>query len=256
MGSALSVISSCSFGSSLSLRSFARLGASVSIVGKLYLSDSMHFLSANKGFYSIETGVGVTKRLTFPDPGVGEYSGILHGTWLADNAIATSDRRLKSNIMPLYQTLIKRHNASAAEQGEKPHQEGSSGIEEQASRAIGWMLRELRPVSFAFKEGGDAKVMGERKEPQNQRFGFVAQEVERVLPDVVREVGETKHLIYQDLIAMITLAAQDHQKRINKNDNQVSKLRSMVKQLAGTLGQLSKKVAKIVSEPYVQKSSS
>jgi hypothetical protein len=65
---------------------------------------------------------------------------------MVDNPIYTSDRRLKKNIVPLKTAMTERG-------------------------PISWHLRELRPVSFQFK---DSKGMG-RQEADRHRFGFIAQ---------------------------------------------------------------------------------
>lgn len=204
----------------------------MSVVGKMRLADDLHFTTANTGFFGLDSSGAYSRRMTFPEASSG--SGILHGTWVSDTPISTSDRRMKKNIKPLYTALIDKHAAR------DPSKKQERTTEQQASAAIGWILRELRPVSFNFRAGADAKAMG-------PRYGFVAQEVERVLPDLVQELGSTKHLVYQDLIAMITLAAQDHQKRLETHHGEVSKLKGMVKQLAGALGHLSQRVTRIVA---------
>merc|ERR1712050_675835 len=76
----------------------------------------------------------------------------------------------------------------------------------------GLVFRELRPVSFSFRQGSDAKQM-----------------------------------LYQDLIALVTLAAQDHQSRLERNHGEVSKLRDMVKRLAVTLGRLNERMAGLLT---------
>ena len=42
---------------------------------------------------------------------------------------------------------------------------------------VAWALRELRPVAYRFRAGAEAKYT---------RFGFIADELERVLPELVR----------------------------------------------------------------------
>ena len=49
---------------------------------------------------------------------------------------------------------------------------------------------------------------------ERMRFGFIAQEVERVLPslvmspDGIEDASATKAVLYQDIIAILTLAVQ------------------------------------------------
>ncbi|CAK9010054.1 unnamed protein product, partial [Durusdinium trenchii] len=47
------------------------------------------------------------------------------------------------------------------------------------AEGVSWVLRQLRPVSFKFKNGPEAKY---------SRYGFIAQELQEVLPSVVRSV--------------------------------------------------------------------
>ena len=66
-----------------------------------------------------------------------------------------------------------------------------------------------------------------------ERFGFIAQELEAVLPNVVvssadADAGEnkgTKAVLYQDLIALLTAAVQEQQKTINLLVRQMEDLR-------------------------------
>lgn len=170
--------------------------------------------------------------MTFPDRTTG--GGILHGTWIADAEIATSDRRLKKGITPLHRTLLAR----MADEKVGPYNKNLAGMKEQRRAAIDWILRELRPVSFSFRQGIDSKSM-------NPRYGFVAQEVERVVPDLVHDDGSNKYMIYQDLIAMITLAAQDHQDRLEQHHGEVDTLRGLVKKLGEKMRQLQSRVSKL-----------
>jgi hypothetical protein len=123
--------------------------------------------------------------------------GSLHGTWTSEDTIGTSDKRLKKDISPLELRLIS---------SEKPGEESPL-----------WVLRQMRPVSFQFKDNAQGK--------KPTRFGFVADELEQVIPDVVRRVQDTDHskqemlggdshfkgVAYQDLIALLTSVAKSQQ---------------------------------------------
>lgn len=149
--------------------------------------------------------------------------GVLHGTWAADTVISTSDRRLKDNIRPLSQTM-KQNYENQGDLGVGPlnvatlHSaiDGTKSEAEKApAPALQWVLRQLRPVSYNFRQGSEAKRM---------RFGFIADEMERVLPQVVRELPKTgsqdsgpevdpkdptKGIVYPDLIAVLTSIVKD-----------------------------------------------
>lgn len=123
--------------------------------------------------------------------------GTLHGAWNSDATVTTSDRRLKRNIEPLYRTISQQ----AVQRGGVPPGADAG----QKDQPVGWLLRELRPVSFNLKHGPEAKYL---------KFGFIAQELETVFPNLVRTVEntDTKAVASQDLIAVLTLALQMLQK--------------------------------------------
>merc|ERR1719515_490951 len=91
-GSSMSVLDFLHLGSSLSLRSFARVGSSISVYGNVLMNDG--------GTIGV---TATTKSISITSAG-----GTLHGTWSAENALDTSDRRLKKDIMPLGKTLAEK----------------------------------------------------------------------------------------------------------------------------------------------------
>ncbi|KAF4691781.1 hypothetical protein FOZ60_014796 [Perkinsus olseni] len=126
------------FGSSLSVRSFVRLG-------------------------SFQLYAGSTRVISATDAGTGTLHGRLYlgirlyvGTWTADVALTTSDRRLKRSITPLF--------VASKPTGEEwaPDREGPASQ----------LLRELRPVAFKSESEVDA---------ERRRFGFIAQVKGRTL---------------------------------------------------------------------------
>merc|ERR1719502_875877 len=137
----------------------------MALFGSLQCGGNIQFLTANAGIHSRNSDGSITRRMTFPDwdgthagtpP---SYAGVLHGSWLSDHAITSSDRRLKTDIIPLHQTLLSRMSQV---QGEKVKDVASraGGLKKKTRReAVDWVLRELRPVSFTFKTGIDAKTM-------------------------------------------------------------------------------------------------
>jgi hypothetical protein len=127
--------------------------------------------------------------ITASDAGTGH----LHGTWTADSSISTSDRRLKKDIEPLERTI--EHSA---------------------------VLRELRPVSFVMKDDGGIHT-------NKRRYGFIAQELERVLPDIVFALdNDTKAVAYQDLIAVLTLAIQEQDARLGTLESRIGDLSAKI----------------------------
>jgi hypothetical protein len=66
----------------------------------------------------------------------------------------------------------------------------------------------LRPVSFYWKDKNIDK---------EKHFGFVAQEVEKVLPELVREDSEgKKHLNYDEFIPLLVAAIKEQQRQIEQ----------------------------------------
>lgn len=119
------------------------------------------------------------------------------------------------------------------------------------SRAVvtAWVLRELRPVSFSFKKASAKGVKSSVLEADNIRFGFVAQEVERTIPGIVQRDPRTdqRHLVYQDFIALLTMAAQEHQHSIESRRSEVASLRRVVDTLTARVELMSAEVAEFIA---------
>jgi hypothetical protein len=206
IGSSLSVLGCAHVGSSVSLRRYVRLGSGLSLGGDLRVPNYIKFENANT--YMMETGSGLefyvsgAKAMTMENDG-----GILHGSWNSESVFVTSDRRLKTDIKPLQRTLRQvvtiqpTPKASRQLSGAAPNNDGAL-----------WLLRQLRPVSYSFRKGAESKYM---------RFGFIADELESVVPQIVRTVGDRdvadqKAVVYQDLIALLAAAAQSQQSLIQE----------------------------------------
>merc|ERR1719321_1157974 len=201
----MSVLDFLHLGSSLSLRSFARLGSSLRVnAGQMIALDGSTSATPARILYDSTTsktqiygGGGATKSLS-----MGTAGGTLHGVWVSDNAIASSDRRLKKDVAPLLAHVLNVADLPA---------EGK----DLAAEPTAWLLRQLRPVSFTRSASG------------SRSYGFIAQELEKLLPDVVQplatsEEGEgLKGVAYQDLIALLTVFVQQQQLRLERGEQQV-----------------------------------
>jgi len=191
-------------GSSLSVRGIMRFGSRVESCTKLIFSNAQNYIhetdsNANIGFF-----VGNKRGMSITNAG-----GTLHGTWTADVSVSTSDRSLKENIKPLQQ-ILRKNMAEGRGAFTNPAVEPQGA---QRASASSWLLRQLRPVSYNFRQGNEAKHM---------RFGFIADELEKVLPQVVRELPDQepqkedepkpepkKGVVYTDLIAVLTSVVKD-----------------------------------------------
>ncbi len=86
-------------------------------------------------------------------------------------------------------------------------------------------VMQLRPVNYNMIKGGEAQV------------GFIAQEVQKIVPEVVSGTegditkGETLGLSYGNLVPVLTKAIQDQQAEIDDLKTQVEELKNIVNQL-------------------------
>jgi len=238
LASALSISDFSRFGSSLALRSFtclgasmsllgiARLGSTLSVGGNVHLGGAIYFngpstyVQYDTGATELRVHAGGLKRLSISSTG-----GSLHGTWSSESIISASDERLKRRIEPLERTLAARALSSP---GDVP---GSD-----RAKAVGWLLRELRPVSYHFKTGPEAKLA---------RYGFIAQELEKVMPELVRDHKDKKHVVYQDLVALLTLASQVQQDRLEDYEARARKRAEKLKDQDSLLAKLRRAVARL-----------
>jgi hypothetical protein len=174
----------------------------------------------------------------------------LHGSWTAVSATLSSDARLKQDIVPLYKTLaslrksyvkaevdvsdplksvsttaystdakytelmnddMKQLSSSGSMKFVKDYNTTmmvdsscSDGVCREEMAVAVEMLNELRPVSYFMKTNNNI-------EAKNLRFGFLAQEIEKVLPSLVKtdeDKNNQKSLFYSDIIAIMTMALQ------------------------------------------------
>jgi len=135
----------------------------------------------------------------------------LYGSWNVDHiqvttTVSTSDRRLKSDIRSLSEGVSTKGGDHSPE----------------------WVLRQLRPVSFKYRSVDDAPVRVEQKTGERVRYGFVADEVEQVLPETVHNLGEKgadpdlQGVTYQDFIALLVAAQQASEARMAEMEKRLS----------------------------------
>lgn len=153
----------------------------------------------------------------------------LHGSWVSERIMTVSDRRLKKNIQNLLPPTGPSEDGTPDRQGKRLLQRGSPS----------WILRQLRPVSFKFrdvqwKEGGAETTRSMPVSP-NTRFGFIADEVQRVVPDLVETINyankeDIKAVAYQDLVALIIAAQTEHEFKQEATAAQLTKRIEMLEQ--------------------------
>eukprot|EP00928_Gymnodinium_smaydae_P041018 TRINITY_DN27774_c0_g2_i1.p1 TRINITY_DN27774_c0_g2~~TRINITY_DN27774_c0_g2_i1.p1 ORF type:complete len:669 (-),score=121.50 TRINITY_DN27774_c0_g2_i1:131-2044(-) len=116
----------------------------------------------------------------------------------------------------------------------------AAGIAAEASEdadeeAMAWLLERLRPVSFVRR----ADELGGR------RFGFLADDLQEVLPDMVREDGDamrTKRVHMDDFHALLVAAAQRQQRTAREQRRQIEELQNRQEALERTVLDLSRRL--------------
>jgi hypothetical protein len=234
----LSVFNFAHVGSSMSVRSFVRLSSTLSVYDTqryTYLGNDLKLTQTKKlifdgnddytyftkssatqfDMYMANTaGSGSTHQISF-NTASGQKSQ-LHGTWIA-STVTSSDERLKTDIRPLYESLSELYkrpgdkskfieDVMTLNKSETVSVEREDVVEEpmvvdQKAQAAE-VVQQLKPVSYYMKRSSEAKRL---------RFGFIAQEVEKILPNLVHTDGQGERLkavYYTDMIAVVTMAIQ------------------------------------------------
>lgn len=213
LGSSIAVLDHVHLGSTLSLRSSSRLGGSLRANG-VHFSQGINALENAQG--DLVFTVQGNKTMTLTSTG-----GMLHGTWSSEQMVTASDARLKTGIMPVRSFAARRKRHSM-----QPFRAGRLRKGPLTSLLMG-----LRPVAYRY-----------RHSKQRLRFGFLTQDLEQHLPEVVAQLpftqeaevddkGETrmplKGIMYQDLIAVLAAASQEQQLRIESLEREVVRLQQL-----------------------------
>merc|ERR1719399_157481 len=238
-GEAVSTMDFVNVGSSVSIRSFVRLGSTLSAFGNSLLRIGTGYIFCDSSndikFYAATTKQSMTLTSS------GGYQGKLHGTWEFETSFTTSDRRLKTDVEPLVKSMMRYSRSSQVHassyndhisyhdrkkslfinhviddtQGHSYDEVGSAlGIpnRQKLGSATSYdesgylpvvvsLMRQLRPVSFRYKNNAESK---------HSRYGFIAQELENLIPSVIYSDGSSglKFIRYHDLLAIVTMGMQ------------------------------------------------
>ncbi|CAE8642090.1 unnamed protein product, partial [Polarella glacialis] len=192
--------------SSLSLRSFARLGSSLSVYGTAELGSSLSVygtvygtarfqpvcvwdcvwdgkVELQGGAVSLSVDGSYNSSLTLSAAG-----GTLNGEWTSDEMVTVSDRTLKLNVRPLREVLLQVAARTAANETRRDSQ-----FSEPSVSAV---LRALKPVAFQYKsrppEATGASNGSQECLAGLERFGFVADELAETLPQLLRKEHEAR----------------------------------------------------------------
>jgi len=181
------------------------------------------YYAENKGD-KIEFYVDNKRSISMTVESASTAGGILHGMWRSDESVTSSDKRLKMNISPLHSHL----DEAALKRGVPP-EPGAADADKST-----WVLRQLRPVSFSYRK----PQASDSETSKSTRFGFIAQDLERVLPELVRtlnskplegEPTDKKAVVYQDLIAVLAAASQSQQRTIEQQQQKLEEQERVMK---------------------------
>jgi hypothetical protein len=145
------------------------------------------------------------------DQNAGSYGGKFlgsPGSWEYTNGgITFSDRRLKQDIKPILQKILEEFQGSRSSQigkrsllqktSSELHREGTTPTEQVTLD----LLRALKPVSYKYKKASESKF---------STFGFIAQDLEKVLPSLVvyDEKRDIRAIRTTDMLAVLTMILQ------------------------------------------------
>jgi len=160
------------------------------------------------GWNAIQQGIGFNEYVNYRGTGNGGHrfysltSGTptlansisfldINGAWSATSFNPTSDARLKRNIKPV-----------------------KNGLE---------TVLQLNPVSY------EKRINLESTEYNTKEIGFIAQEIRKVLPDVVKESKDPGNLLsvnYDSLVPVLAKAIQELNSKVDALNSKIQKLES------------------------------
>ena len=204
LGSYISVFDWAMCGSNLSIRNFAKIGGKCSVVGDN--NDTFYIGGASLRAVSDQLAVyGSGSRKLQTTTG----GGTLHGVWTADNVITTSDGRKKQNVVNLEEHLGLNKVAVEVPGAHKKRDHEHSITETSVESKVATLLSSLRPVSYEFKTGPEAKT---------PRYGFIAQELERVLPGVVHTQQDDGRIVSGEVAIREAIAHSDASSGVTQSE--------------------------------------
>jgi len=151
------------------------------------------------GGAAVYGGIGSTMDMQLPSTLVeGAYAGYfdgsvkVNGTLTATVVSTTSDERSKENIKEVASSLAE-------------------------------SIQLLKPVSYTLKQDSLWKYDIEAKELQGVHYGLIAQDVQKILPELVYERGEQLSINYTELIPLLIKTVQDLSAELKELKSQLNK---------------------------------
>lgn len=139
-----------------------------------------HYYGGIGVYGGIRSSVSVPTSMSSSANYAGYFDGTVkvNGTVIATSVSTTSDERQKENIQEISSSLSKHIN-------------------------------DLRPVSYTLKQDSVWKYDTDAKELQGVHYGLLAQEVEKVYPELVYKRGDNLSINYTELIPLLIMKVQE-----------------------------------------------
>jgi len=125
----------------------------------------------------------------------GGYALYVNGAVYAASGYASSDARFKEDILEIEQPLQKVLN--------------------------------MEGVNYRWK----TEEFSERGFPEGRHYGVIAQEIEKVLPEIVMENNGEKAVAYTEIIPVLIEAMKEQQSQIERQNREIDELKAMMKEI-------------------------
>jgi len=135
----------------------------------------------------------------------GPYAFIINGSLLVNSTVYSSDERFKQNIVAISSPLQK--------------------------------IQQINGVEYEMRAG----EFPQKHFTPGRQIGLIAQNVEKVIPDVVHEMDGYKAVDYAKLVPLLIEGIKEQQKQIETSNDEVEKLKQQVAELKKIVEQLARK---------------
>lgn len=148
-------------------------------------------------------GIGTTNPISFSGLALGPVLLTVQGNVVANGNVLTSDRRFKDNIRPVESALDK--------------------------------IRQLQGSTYTFR----TEEFKEYNFGQGTQYGFIAQDVEKVIPEIVAKFDNGYYGInYTSLIPVLTEAIKEQDQIITAQKTEIDEMKSEIAELRSQFNDL------------------
>ena len=192
---------------------YPSLNQVVGVFGKAYKTSYNHnkFSAGVAGMADYYSGIGVYGAIgygglnlpsaCFGTAYAGYFSGTVrvNGSLIATTLSTISDARMEENVQAIQSSISDR-------------------------------LQLLNPVSFTLKQDSVLILDKDAKEMQGLHYGFVAQDVQQIFPEIVYERSDQLSINYIELIPLLIKTIQELSDKVVNQQSQIDVLTKTLKQ--------------------------